>query len=43
MILGGYMKKTPLVPDELYPYVLALHYDEAIPKNDLPDKLKKKI
>lgn len=37
------MKKTPLVPDELYPYVLALHFDEAIPTKDLPDKLKKKF
>ena len=37
------MKKTPLVPYELYPYVLALHRDEAIPTADLPDNLKKKF
>lgn len=37
------MKKTPLVPDELYPYVLALHFDEAIPTKDLPDNLKEKF
>ena len=37
------MKKTLLVPDELYPYVLALHFDEAIPTADLPDNLKKKL
>lgn len=37
------MKKNPLIPYELYPYVLALHPDEAIPTADLPDNLKEKF